>query len=129
MLNSTYSTPPIEGANKVQGSGAATLGLPLGTHGNYYTNFILPLEFTYDAAADTNGTTLEALLEGCGLVSGLTGNGITLDLNFNGIARIFDMFDRSYETDGIGGVITCDTFLKDAIRIMGQLHGDKLSSK
>jgi hypothetical protein len=101
----------------------------LGTHGDDYTNFILPLEFTYDAAADTNGTTLEALLEGCGLVSGATGNGITLDLSFNGVARIFDMFDRTYETDGIGGVITCDTFLKDAVRIMGQLHEDKLSSK
>ena len=105
------------------------MGLPLGTRGNYYTTFILPLEFTYDAAADTNGTTLEALLEGCGLVSGTTGNGITLDINFNGVARVFDMFDRAYETDGIGGVITCDTFLKDAVRIMGQLRGDNLSSK
>ena len=87
------------------------------------------MKFYYDATADTNGDTLEALLQACGLVSGATGNGITIDMIVSGNAKIFGLFNKGWTTDNIGGILQCDTFLKDAVRIMGQLRGDTLSSK
>jgi len=87
------------------------------------------MKFHYDATADTNGDTLEVLLQGCGLVSGSTGNGITIDMMVSGTAKMFGLFTKGWTSDNIGGILQCDTFLKDAVRIMGQLRGDTLSSK
>jgi hypothetical protein len=87
------------------------------------------MKFTYDAVADTNGDTLEVLLQGCGLVSGSTGNGITIDMTISGTTKVFSLFNKGWTSDNIGGILNCDTFLKDAVRIMGQLRGDQLSSK
>jgi hypothetical protein len=87
------------------------------------------MKFAYDAQADTNGDTLQVFLSGCGLVSGDSGAGITFDINFWGQSKIFGMFEKGWSDTAVGGVMECDTFLKDAVRIMGQLKGTQLTGK
>jgi len=87
------------------------------------------MKFHYDATKDTNGDTLEVLLQGCGLVSDSTGKGIIIDMLVSGNAKIFGFFNKGWTSDNIGGILQCDTFLKDAVRIMGQSRHDTLSSK
>jgi hypothetical protein len=112
----------------IKGNGSTILDFTLGPNGDY-TTFLLPMKFVYDAQADTNGDTLEVLLNGCGLVSGSTGTGITFDIMVTGESKVFGMFGKGWSDTAIGGVMECDKFLKDAVRIMGQLKGTQLTGK
>jgi hypothetical protein len=87
------------------------------------------MKFSYDAQADTNGDVLQVFLQGCGLVSGAAGSGVTFDMAVSGETKVFGMFSKSWSDAGIGGIMQCDKFLKDAVRIMGQLKGTQLTSK
>jgi hypothetical protein len=87
------------------------------------------MHFSYDAKSDTSGDTLEVFLRACGLVSESTGSGITFDMTITGETKIFGMFNKGWAESGIGGILECDGFLKDAVRIMGQMRGTQLSGK
>jgi hypothetical protein len=87
------------------------------------------MKFSYDAQADTNGDTLEVFLRGCGLVSGADGSGVTFDMAVSGNTKVFGMFNKGWTDSGVGGIMQCDKFLKDAVRIMGQLRGTQLTGK
>ena len=87
------------------------------------------MEFVYDLQADTNGDTLEVLLIGCGLVDGSSASGITFDMAVSGASKVFGMFGKGWSDTAIGGIMECDKFLKDAVRIMGQLKRTQLSGK
>jgi hypothetical protein len=89
----------------------------------------MPMEFTYDSTTDANGDTLEAFLTGCGLVSGTSATGIPYDLEVTGNAKIFGMFNQGWTDGNVGGVLECDKFLSDAVRLMAQIRGTNLSSK
>jgi hypothetical protein len=86
------------------------------------------MQFSYDAKSDTNGDTLETFLRGCGLVSGSDGSGVTFDMTITGSTKVFGIFTKNYAQGGVGGILQCDQFLKDAARIMGQLRGTNLTS-
>jgi len=86
------------------------------------------MKFSYDSQSDTSGDTLDAFLTGCGLVSGSSSSGVTYDLTVTGSVKIFGMFNRDWTDANVGGVLECDEFLKDAVRLMAQLRGTNLSS-
>jgi hypothetical protein len=102
------------------------LDFSLGPRGDF-TNFLLPIHFTYDTKSDTSGDTLEIFLRGCGLVVDSTGSGVTFDMTITGETKAFGMFRRGWAESGVGGTLQCDSFLKDAVRIMGQLRGTQLT--
>jgi hypothetical protein len=87
------------------------------------------MKFSYDAQADTNGDVLAVFLRGCGLVSGAEGSGVTFDMTVSGETKVFGMFNKGWSDTGVGGIMQCDKFLKDAVRIMAQLKGTQLTSK
>ena len=84
------------------------------------------MKFSYDAQGDKNADSLDVFLNGCGLVSGSSGSGITYDMEINGQVTVFGMFNRGWTNTGVGGVLECDEFLKDAVRLMAQLRGTNL---
>ena len=87
------------------------------------------MKFVYDAKSDTDGTTLHVLLDGCGLVAGSISSGITFDMSMSGQSKVFSMFGKAWTDTSNGGVLQCDKFLKDAVRIMGQLRGTQFTDK
>lgn len=100
----------------------------MGPNGDF-TTFLLPMKFVYDLQADTSGDTLEVLLNGCGLVDGSSASGITFDMTVSGDSKVFGMFGKGWSDTAVGGIMECDKFLKDAVRIMGQLKETQLSGK
>jgi hypothetical protein len=86
------------------------------------------MQFSYDATVDTNSSTLDVLLRGCGLLSGYVGFGVTFNMTITGKTRIFGIFNKHWTEAGVTGLLECDQPLKDAVHTMGQLRGTKLVS-